>query len=103
MTILPRSAPLSHVSFAPFTLRLPAPPERKALPPPKIAGLLPARAGLPAVEIVFSSQTTVSLPISRREIEALIGPIRSSAQMDADIVDILLGYHPARTGKERLQ
>jgi len=82
---------------------LPAPPERKALPPPRVAGLLPARVGLPAIEIVFPQQSTVSSPITRRDVERIIGPIRSSAQMDADIADILLGFRPVRTARERLQ
>ncbi len=67
---------------------LPAPPERKLLCAPKIAGLLPARAGLTPIEITFAPPRTYKR-LTRKEIEAIIGPIRTIEELDAELEELV--------------
>lgn len=82
MQIVSQSATFSY-SFFPTQPLLMAPPPRKALPAPRIAGLLPA-AVPPRVEIITESSLT--LP----DIARLLGRIRSREAMNAEIADMAL-------------
>ncbi len=82
MQIVSQSATLSYSLFPPQAL-LNAPPPRKALPAPRIAGLLPATAS-PRVEIVTERPPTL------QEVLQQLGPIRSREIMNAEIADMAL-------------
>ncbi len=80
MQIVSQSATLSY-SLCPSQPLLNAPPLRKALPAPRIAGLLPAAAS-PRVEIVTERPPTL------QEVLQQVGPIRSREAMNAEIADM---------------
>ena len=81
MQIVLQSAPFLY-SLSPSVPLLPAPPPRKLLAAPPIAGLLPARVSAPA-EIV------VEFPLTREEVLRQLGPIRSRAEMNAEIAALM--------------
>jgi hypothetical protein len=98
MQIVSQSASLSYSLFPPRPL-LTAPPPRKQLCAPRIAGLLPARAAIPQVEIITQK------PSFRDDLLRQLGSIRSREAMNAEIADLALealqflnGLH-ARCGK----
>jgi hypothetical protein len=80
MQIVSQSATLSYSLF-PLQPLLSAPPPRKALPAPCIAGLLPAAAS-PRVEIITER------PPALQEVLQQLGPIRSREAMNAEIADM---------------
>ena len=82
MEIVYQSASILHSLFPPHPL-LAAPPERKLLSAPPIAGLLPARIA-PRLEII------VELPQTREEFLRELGPLRTREEMNADLVAILM-------------
>lgn len=82
MQIVSQSASLSYSLFPP-QFQLPAPPIRKALPAPHVAGLLPAAVPL-RVEIVKEKPPTLN------ELLKQLGPIRSREAMNAEIADLAL-------------
>ena len=85
MQIVSQSAILSYSLFPAVPL-LTAPPPRKQLCAPRIAGLLPARVA-PHIEIVMNK------PPSREELLQQLrqfGPIRSREEMDAEIAELVL-------------
>lgn len=83
MQIVHQSASLSYSLFPPWPL-LTAPPPRKQLCAPRIAGLLPARTAVPHVEIITQR------PLSRDELLRQLGPIRSREAMNAEIATLAL-------------
>ena len=83
MQIVTQSATLSYSPF-PTRLLLPAPPPRKQLCAPHIAGLLPARTAAPQVEVITQK------PLSRDDLLRQLGPIRSREAMNAEIADLAL-------------
>jgi hypothetical protein len=83
MQIVTQSATLSYSLF-PSRLLLPAPPPRKQICAPHIAGLLPARAAAPHVEVITQK------PLSHDEFLRQLGPIRSREEMNAEIADLAL-------------
>src|SRR5258708_33787640 len=85
MQLVHKSESLSYSLFPPMPL-LAAPPPRKQLCAPHIAGLLPARVA-PQIEIV---EIIISKPLSRDELRRQLGPIRSRDEMNAEIADIAL-------------
>ena len=82
MQIVSQSAILSYSPFPPQLL-LNAPPHRKALPAPHVAGLLPAAAS-PRVEIITERPPTL------QEVLQQLGPIRSREAMNVEIADMAL-------------
>ncbi len=82
MQIVSQSATLSYSLF-PSQPLLNAPPLRKALPAPRIAGLLPAAAS-PQVEIITERPPTL------QEVLQQLGPIRSREAMNAEIAEMAL-------------
>src|SRR5438105_4504864 len=85
MQIVSQSASLSHSLLPPLPL-LSAPPPRKQLCAPRIAGLLPAQTTARQVGIISVK------PPSREELIRQLGPIRSREEMNAEIVDLLLDF-----------
>jgi hypothetical protein len=84
MQIVSQSATLSY-SPNPTVPLLMAPPPRKQLCAPIIAGLLPARvAHQPRIEIVFDK------PPSHEELLRQLGPIQTREEMNAEIAEIAL-------------
>lgn len=81
MQIVSQSATLSYSLFPSHPL-LTAPPPRKALPAPRIAGLLPAAS--PQVEVIVEKPPTLN------ELLRLLGPIRSREAMNAEIADMAM-------------
>jgi hypothetical protein len=82
MQIVTQSVSLSYSLFPSWPL-LTAPPPRKQLCAPHIAGLLPARTASPQVEIIIEK------PPSREELLQQLGPIRSREEMNAEIIAAL--------------
>jgi hypothetical protein len=82
MQIVSQSASLLYSPFPP-QFQLPAPPIRKALPAPRVAGLLPAVVPL-RVEIVTEKPPTLN------ELLKQLGPIPSREAMNAEIADLAL-------------
>ena len=85
MQIVHQSAIPSYSLFPSWPL-LTAPPPRKQLCAPRIAGLLPARTAAPQVEIITSKSP------SREDLIRQLGPIRSREEMNAEIVDLMLDF-----------
>ena len=85
MQIVSQSASVSY-SLSPSWPLLTAPPPRKQLCAPRIAGLLPARTAAPQIEIITSKSP------SREELLRQLGPIRSREEMNAEIVDLMLDF-----------
>jgi hypothetical protein len=85
MQIVSQSASLSH-SLLPSLPLLSAPPPRKQLCAPRIAGLLPARTTAAQVEIISVK------PPSRDELIRQLGPIRSREEMNAEIVNLMMDF-----------
>ncbi len=83
MQIVSRSASLSYSLFPVWPL-LNAPPPRKQIAPPRIAGLLTARSAVPQSEICAQS------PLSRDDLLRQLGSIRSREAMNAEIADLAL-------------
>jgi hypothetical protein len=79
------SASPSYSLFPSWPL-LTAPPPRKQLCAPRIAGLLPARITAPQIEIIPKKSP------SREELIRQLGPIRSREEMNAEIVDLMLDF-----------
>lgn len=82
MQIVSQSALYSYSLLPPVPL-LTAPPPPKLLCAPHIAGLLPARVPSPA-EIVLE------LPPTREELLRQLGPVRSRAEMNAEIAALMM-------------
>ena len=85
MQIVTQSASLSYSLFPPRPL-LTAPPPRKQLCAPRIAGLLPAQTTAPQIEIIPTKS------LSHDELIRQLGPIRSREEMNAEIVDLMLDF-----------
>ena len=83
MQIVTQSASLSYSVFPSWPL-LTAPPPRKQLCAPHIAGLLPARVAAPHLEVITQK------PLSRDDLLRQLGPIRSREAMNAEIADLAL-------------
>ena len=83
MQIVTQSATLSYSLF-PSMPMLPAPPLRKQLCAPNIAGLLPARTAAIHVEIITQK------PLSHDDLLRQLGPIRSREAMNAEIAELAL-------------
>jgi hypothetical protein len=81
MQIVSQSAILSYSLF-PAQPLLNAPPPRKALPAPRIAGLLTATS--PQVEVIIEKPPTLN------ELLRQLGPIRSREAMNAEIADMAM-------------
>jgi hypothetical protein len=81
MQIVHQSAIPSYSLFPSWPL-LTAPPPRKQICAPHIAGLLPARAAATHVEVITQK------PLSHDELLRLLGPIRSREAMNAEIADL---------------
>jgi hypothetical protein len=82
MQIVSQSATFSYSLF-PAQPLLSAPPPRKALPAPRIAGLLPAAVS-PRVEVITQRPPTL------QEVLQQLGPIRSREAMNTEIADMAL-------------
>ncbi len=96
MHIVSRSATFSH-SLSPSLLPVPlltAPPAPKLLAAPHIAGLLPAR-------VPSSAEIIVELPLTREELLRQLGPIRSRAEMNAEIAAVIVAPYPRFAVMER--
>lgn len=85
----------STSAFALFTsppvYLLPAPPQRLALPSPKIAGLLPARTPTRRKVTPEPAQTLENLVLNCPNFDdllAAIGPIRPAAELEAEFAAI---------------
>lgn len=85
MQIVHQSAIASYSLFPSLPL-LTAPPPRKQLCAPRIAGLLPARTAAPQIEIITKK------PPSHEDLIRQLGPIRSREEMNAEIVDLVLDF-----------
>ncbi len=83
MQIVSQSASLSYSLYPSWPL-LNAPPSRKQICAPHIAGLLPASSATPQVEI------STQKPLSHDDLLRQLGPIRSREAMNAEIAELAL-------------
>ena len=83
MQIVSQSAPLSYSVFPPRLL-LTAPPPPKLLCAPKIAGLLPARVGIPHTDSILPRS------FSPEDLLRELGPIRSRDEMNTELANLVL-------------
>lgn len=94
MQIVDQSASFLYSRF-PTTPLLTAPPARKAIAAPRIAGLLPATVE-PQAKV--ATDVVVEMPLTRDEVLRRMGPIRSRAEMNAEIVELIFGTRPILNG-----
>ena len=100
MQIVTRSAPFSYSAYSllPSVPLLTAPPPPKLLAAPRIAGLLPARVSSHS-DSHGEVEAIVEIPLTRGELIRQLGPIRSRAEMNAEITALILAplnFRPAR-------
>jgi hypothetical protein len=76
---------------------LAAPSQPKLLAAPKIAGLLPATIPVCEPAVRVKVEIVREVPATLEELFERLGPIRSQEEMDAEMVEFLLG------AEERMQ
>lgn len=107
MPIVHQSAPFLATSTP--VLLLPAPPKRPALPAPKVVGYLPAPK-MTVVPVKRKVEATITNPArlldtSERdvwwaEIQRLLGPQKTQAERDADVLAYVFGTPAYRAQKD---